>query len=62
LGNQKLLMWPVSSEGFILETSPTLSVGAIWSPVTNGIVNAGDNFVLTNSPNGAVAFYRLHKP
>ncbi|MSU57409.1 MAG: hypothetical protein EXS35_04390 [Pedosphaera sp.] len=61
-GNQLVLSWLTSAGGFVLETSPTLATGAVWSPVTNGIVTLGDNFVRTNNASGAAAFYRLHKP
>ena len=61
-GNQLILSWPVSSGGFVLETTPTLAMGAVWSPVTNGVAMLGDNFVRTNSASNAAAFYRLHHP
>jgi hypothetical protein len=37
-----------------------LSLGAIWAPLTNGVVTLGNNFVLTNDASAAAAFYRLH--
>lgn len=57
-----ILLWPASAEGFDLETSPTLDAGSAWTPVTNGIALAGDNFVFTNTTPGAAAFFQLHKP
>lgn len=61
-GNQLLLSWPVSSSGFDLETSPELGPAAVWSPLTNGVVSLGDNFVRTNSLSPPAAFFRLHRP
>ena len=62
VGNQLVLTWPAPSTGFVLETAGTLSAGALWTPLTNGITMEGNNLVLTNNLSGAAAFYRLHKP
>ncbi|HSU54047.1 MAG TPA: NHL repeat-containing protein [Candidatus Dormibacteraeota bacterium] len=59
--SQLLVSWPTSSEGFVLEQSPVLGTGAIWSPVAGGIFTSGDNFVRTNAVVGN-AFYRLRFP
>lgn len=59
-GSQFVLSWPTSSPGFTLETSPTLSAGAVWTPLATGVVIFGDNFFRTNA-SGSTAFYRLHK-
>jgi sugar lactone lactonase YvrE len=59
LGNQFVLSWPVSADGFVLESSPVLGAAATWAPVTSGIVSIGDSFVCTNSLAGP-AYYRLH--
>ena len=61
-GNLLTLSWPVSSEGFILEMSPVLGPSAVWLPVTNGIVNSGDNFVIAGIPDSTSTFFRLHRP
>jgi sugar lactone lactonase YvrE len=60
--NQLVLSWPAYLADFHLETAGTLSAGALWTPLTNGITTAGDNLVLTNDLGGTAAFYRLHKP
>jgi sugar lactone lactonase YvrE len=60
--NQLVLAWPVSAAGFVLETAGTLSAGAPWTPLTNGITTAGTNFVRSNSLTGVAAFYRLQRP
>jgi len=59
-GDQLVTSWPVSSEGFVLETSPSLTGGA-WTPLSNGIVVSGDNIFQTNN-SSSPAFYRLRKP
>ncbi len=61
VGNQLILAWPVSAEGFVLEQSAALGPGAAWSAVTNGIATLADNFVSTNSMDG-LTWYRLHLP
>ena len=60
-GDQIVLSWPVSSDGFTLEASSSLGPAAEWQPVTSGVVTLGDNFVYTNNPVG-LSFYRLHLP
>jgi len=59
-GDQLVTSWPVSSEGFVLETSSSLTGGA-WTPLSNGIVVSGDNIFQTNN-SSSPAFYRLRKP
>ncbi len=61
LGNQSILSWPTSAEGFVLEQSTALGAAAGWSPATDGIVTFADNFVHTNTAAGP-AYYRLHLP
>jgi long-subunit fatty acid transport protein len=46
----------------MLENSTTLSSGAVWTPLTNGMVRLGVNYVVTNNVNASTSFYRLHKP
>ena len=59
---QLVLSWPVSANGFGLETASVISPGAVWTPLTNGVVVVGNNFALTNVVNVGPRFYRLHKP
>jgi len=61
-GNQVILSWAVSATGFELETSGTVSAGAMWTPLTNGVATVGSDRVLTNAAGAAAAFYRLRKP
>jgi len=58
-GNQAILSWPAWATGFNLETSSTLSSGAAWSALTNGVAVVNNTFVLTNNASAATAFYRL---
>jgi len=58
-GGQVILSWPTWANGFGLQTSSTVSPGAVWTPLTNGIMALGGNFVLTNNVGGSNAFYRL---
>jgi len=58
--NQVILSWPTWAYSFLLETSSTVFSGAIWTPLTNGVVTLGTNFVLTNNVTGSDGFYRLH--
>lgn len=62
LPGQLLLTWPVSAEDFVLESSPVLGTESLWTPLTNGVVNLGDNFGVTTPTGSDAAFYRLHKP
>ena len=47
--NQVTLSWPTWAYSFVLQTSSTVSPGAVWTPLTNGVVTLGSNFVLTNA-------------
>jgi hypothetical protein len=57
-----VLSWPVSAAGFVLETANDTPTGLTWTPLTNGIVVSGDNFLRTNSLGNAKALYRLRRP
>ncbi|MGH7993513.1 MAG: hypothetical protein ACREDQ_08350, partial [Limisphaerales bacterium] len=62
VNNQVVLSWPTWAYSFLLETSGIVSPGAVWAPLTNGVVTLGNDFVLTNSVGGSNAFYRLYEP
>jgi hypothetical protein len=53
-----VLTWPASATGFFLEMTTNLLSPIRWTPVTNGVVINGQNFV-TNTMSCAGAFYRL---
>ncbi len=55
-----VLSWPMSADGFTLETASSLTTGGIWTSLTNGVVVSGSSLVLTNGPMTQNAFYRLH--
>ena len=59
--NQVVLSWPTWAYTFALETSSTVSPGAVWTPLTNGVVTLGGNFVQTNAVGGPNAYYRLQE-
>ena len=61
INHQVILSWPTWAYSFVLETSRAVSSGAVWTPLTNGVVTVGGNFVQTNSVNASNAFYRLHE-
>ena len=48
-GNQIVLFWPVSAEGFALEQTAALGPFAAWSLVTDNIVSNEDNFIRTST-------------
>jgi streptogramin lyase len=58
--SQVILSWPTWAYSFVLETSSNVSPGAVWTPLTNGVMTVGGNLVLTNNINAPTAFYRLH--
>lgn len=60
-GNQIVLNWPGSSEGYSLQTSNSVLGGGSWSPVTSGITQAGGQFSFSTPLSEAPAFYRLTK-
>ncbi|HLZ53796.1 MAG TPA: hypothetical protein VKS19_04885, partial [Verrucomicrobiae bacterium] len=57
--NQVILSWPAWAYAFVLQTSSSLSSGATWMPLTNGVMTSGNNFMLTNNAGGSNAYYRL---
>jgi sugar lactone lactonase YvrE len=59
--NQVVLSWPTWAYSFLLETSGIVSPGAVWTPLTNGVVTLGNNLVLTNDVGGSNAFFRLYE-
>jgi hypothetical protein len=60
-GNQCVVSWPASAQGFVLEISSDLSQASNWLVVTNvPLVVDLQNFVTTEISDGA-RFYRLHR-
>ncbi|HXR47596.1 MAG TPA: hypothetical protein VN784_09165 [Candidatus Limnocylindrales bacterium] len=59
--NQVIVSWPTWAYGFGLQISSTIAPGATWTPLTNGVMTSGNNFVLTNTVSGSNSFYRLRE-
>ena len=61
MGNQCVVAWPASAQGFILESTSDLSQIGSWSVVTNVPVVVGLQNVITNEISNDSRFYRLFK-
>jgi hypothetical protein len=59
--NKVVVSWPVVPGGFQLERTASLSAAVLWQTVTQGIVLAGDHYVVTNEATAGNAFYRLKR-
>ncbi len=58
-----ILAWPADSgQGFILETSDSLSPGVVWKQASGTPVLIGSDYVLTIESPKSTRFYRLFKP
>jgi len=63
--SQFILSWPTTPPGgYELQSSGNLGPAATWTPLTNGVVTNGVDFVLTNDidPNAAGRFFRILQP
>lgn len=60
-GNRLILSWPATATNYVLETSAVAGATALWTPATNGVVQSGNSFFLTNNPTAGAAFFRLHQ-
>ena len=58
---QIVLSWPATETNAVLESTSTLSAGALWTPLSNGIAISRESFVLTNTAGAGPAFYRLNR-
>lgn len=62
-GNTLTLTWATSANGFVLETTDSLSLPISWGPVAAVTTVVGDQTQVTvNLLEGAGKFYRLRKP
>ncbi len=62
LSTQEIVFtWPVSAEGFVLESTTTLS-GPDWTTVASAPMVVGDQNVVIGPVAGSARFYRLRKP
>ncbi len=62
LADRLVLSWPQFASNYVLVGSSTMSPGASWTAQTNSVGLSGDQFVVTNRPDGEVQFFRLMKP
>ena len=53
------LTFPPEATGFVLESSPTLGVGAVWTVVTNLATLPNGQIILPIDPAAGLLFYRL---
>ena len=56
------LSFPAEATGFVLESSPTLGAGAVWTVVTNLATLPAGQLVLPIDPSGGPRYYRLRTP
>ncbi len=61
VGNELLVSWPGTFEGYTLESSASLTTTNEWQPITNAPVWIGLRQVVTNSISGESRLYRLRK-
>jgi hypothetical protein len=61
-GAKVVLSWPKSASSYVLQTTPTLNLGAVWQPSGLAIEDAGDELRVTVPVSGSMTFYRLAKP
>ena len=61
-GNQVVISWPLSAQGFVLESAGTLTGTNQWSVVTNTPATNAIWLQITNSAAANDKFYRLKKP
>jgi hypothetical protein len=59
-GSAVVLAWPLSAGGYGLETTTNLAT-PVWDVVTNAPVISASQYVLTNSGNAQILFYRLRQ-
>ena len=60
-GNDVLISWPATVQGYQLETTTTLALGNSWNVLTNTPALVGLQNVVTNSVLSGERFYRLKR-
>jgi len=60
-GNNLVVMWPISEDGYALETSTSLTGTNSWAPVTNVPAIVDFQNAVTNQVSAGSQFYRLRK-
>ncbi len=61
-GNQAVLTWPLSPDGFSLQATPDLTPPIVWAAVTNTVVVTNNQNRVTIPPASASQFFRLSSP
>jgi hypothetical protein len=54
-----ILSWPLLASNYVLQSSTTLAPGAVWTPLTSGVVSNANGYSLTQPVSGPAAFFRL---
>ena len=60
-GNNVLISWPATVQGYQLETTTSLALGNPWNVLTNTPALVGLQNVVTNSVLSGERFYRLKR-
>ena len=60
-GTNLVISWPVSANGYALETSASLTGTNSWAPATNVPAIVGFQYTVTNAISGGSQFYRLYQ-
>jgi hypothetical protein len=60
-GSNLAITWPVTADGYALETSTTLTGTNTWAAVTNVAAIVDFQNTVTNAVTGGSRFYRLKK-
>jgi hypothetical protein len=61
-GRGKLtLSWPVAGSGFVVESSPVLGAGAVWTSVDSPVVADGANNQVVMAPTHVSLYFRLKR-
>lgn len=61
-GNYVLISWPTNFTGFILESTPLLSLTAAWTRVASAPLVLGDQFAVVQRSDAGNRFFRLRRP
>ena len=61
-GNQAVLTWPLSPDGFSLQSTPDLTPPVVWAAVTNAVVVTNNQNRVTIPPASVSQFFRLSAP
>ncbi|MGD0263112.1 MAG: hypothetical protein ABSD29_25380 [Verrucomicrobiota bacterium] len=60
-GTNLVVTWPVSANGYALETCASLAGTNSWTPVTNVPAIVGFQYTVTNALSAGRQFYRLYQ-